>query len=84
MDDKLNTIKSWLGTGSINIFGLPMSGKDTHGLKLAELLGAKLLSSGMIIRAMESETHQNYSGKATSSPPMFSMNGYCHISVVMI
>lgn len=68
MDDKLNTIKSWLGTGSINIFGLPMSGKDTQGLKLAELLGAKLLSSGMIIRAMESETHQNYSGKGNLIP----------------
>ena len=53
MDDKIETIKAWLGTGSINIFGLPMSGKDTQGIKLAETLGAKFLSSGMIIRAME-------------------------------
>lgn len=61
MDTKIETIKKWLGTGSINIFGLPMSGKDTQGVKLAETLGAKFLSSGMIIRAMENETKQHYS-----------------------
>ena len=52
MEEKIETIKEWLGTGSINIFGLPMSGKDTQGIKLAETLGAKFLSSGLIIRAM--------------------------------
>ena len=61
MEDKISTIKTWLGTGSINIFGLPMSGKDTQGLKLAEMLDAKFLSSGIIIRAKEAETHQGYS-----------------------
>lgn len=61
MDDKIATIKEWLGTGSINIFGLPMSGKDTQGIKLAEILGAKFLSSGIIIRAMEERTKNNYS-----------------------
>ncbi len=60
MDDKISQIKSWLGTGSINIFGLPMSGKDTQGIKLAEALDAKFLSSGIIIRAMEKETRENY------------------------
>ena len=60
MDDNISTIKKWLGTGSINIFGLPMSGKDTQGLKLAEALGAKFLSSGLIIRAKEKELNQNY------------------------
>ena len=59
MEDKITTIKQWLGTGSINIFGLPMSGKDTQGIKLAEALDAKFLSSGMIIRAMEAETKQD-------------------------
>ena len=56
MDEKIATIKQWLGTGSINIFGLPMSGKDTQGIKLAEALNGKFLSSGMIIRAMEDQT----------------------------
>lgn len=59
MKEKLEVIKQWLGTGSINLFGLPMSGKDTQGIKLAEALNAKFLSSGMIIRAMEKETKQD-------------------------
>lgn len=58
--DKINTIKEWLGTGSINLFGLPMSGKDTQGIKLAEALDAKFLSSGIIIRAMEQQHHKHY------------------------
>lgn len=61
MEEKIATIKTWLGTGSINFFGLPMSGKDTQGIKLAEMLNAKFLSSGIIIRAKEAETNQGYS-----------------------
>ncbi|MBR2753895.1 nucleoside monophosphate kinase [Candidatus Saccharibacteria bacterium] len=61
MEEKIQSIKEWLDTGSINIFGLPMSGKDTQGIKLAEALNAKFLSSGMIIRAMETETKKSYS-----------------------
>lgn len=68
MEDKINSIKQWLGTGSINIFGLPMSGKDTQGIKLAEAIGAKFLSSGMIIRAMEAETKQNLTGSGNLIP----------------
>ena len=59
MEEKISAIKTWLGTGSINIFGLPMSGKDTVGVRLAETLGARFLSSGMIIRAMEAETENH-------------------------
>ncbi len=59
MEDKIAKIREWLGSGSINIFGLPMSGKDTQGIRLAEALGAKFLSSGMIIRAMETEKRQS-------------------------
>ncbi len=59
MDSMIDTIKSWLGTGSINLFGLPMSGKDTQGIKLATILAGKFLSSGIIIRAKEAETSQN-------------------------
>ena len=68
MEEKIKVIKEWLGTGSINIFGLPMSGKDTQGVKLAEMLGAKFLSSGMIIRAMENETRQKLSDKGNLIP----------------
>lgn len=68
IETKIQTIKEWLGTGSINVFGLPMSGKDTQGIKLAEALGAKFLSSGMIIRAMETETKQKLSDQGNLIP----------------
>ena len=55
MEQNLSTIKDWLGTGSINIFGLPFSGKDTVGIRLAEDLGAKFLSSGLILRHIAEE-----------------------------
>ena len=67
-NDKITAIKQWLGTGSINIFGLPMSGKDTQGVRLAEALGAKFLSSGIIIRAKETETKQNLTGGGNLIP----------------
>lgn len=68
MEEKLAAIKNWLGTGSINIFGLPMSGKDTQGIRLAESLNAKFLSSGMIIRAMEKETKKDYTKNGSLAP----------------
>lgn len=66
--DKLATIKAWLGTGSLNIFGLPMSGKDTVGERLAKDLDAKFLSSGIIIRAFEAEQNQNMTGSGQLIP----------------
>lgn len=68
MEEKIKAIKSWLGTGSINIFGLPMSGKDTQGIRLAEALDAKFLSSGLIIRAMEKETEKVYTNNGALIP----------------
>lgn len=55
MDNNLEAIKKWLGTGSINVFGLPFSGKDTVGIRLAEELDGRFLSSGLILRAAEKE-----------------------------
>jgi adenylate kinase len=66
--DKLAKIKEWLGTGSLNVFGLPMSGKDTVGERLAKDLGAKFLSSGIIIRAFEAEQNQNMTGSGQLIP----------------
>lgn len=68
MEEKIKTIKEWLGKGSINIFGLPMSGKDTVGIRLAETLGARFLSSGMIIRAMEAEQNKHYTDSGELAP----------------
>ena len=68
LEEKINQIQQWLGTGSINIFGLPMSGKDTQGIRLAEALDAKFLSSGMVIRAMEAETRKSYTNEGALIP----------------
>ena len=68
MEEKIKEIKEWLGSGSINLFGMPMSGKDTQGIKLAEVLDAKFLSSGLIIRTIEKETKNNYSADGTLIP----------------
>lgn len=46
----LEAVKSWLGTGSINIFGRPLAGKDTQCHELAKLLDARVLSGGEILR----------------------------------
>lgn len=68
IEQKLLYIKNWLGTGSINIFGLPMSGKDTVGVRFAELMSGKFLSSGLIIRAVEKETHRDITSSGALAP----------------
>lgn len=47
---QLELVKQWLGSGSINIFGLPFAGKDTHGHELAQLFDGTVLSGGQILR----------------------------------
>jgi adenylate kinase len=50
MTDQLMTIKSWLGSGSINLFGKPFAGKDTQGRIIADKLDGVLISGGDILR----------------------------------
>lgn len=50
MQEKVQEVKNWLGSGSVNIFGAPFSGKDTQGRILARLLSAPLLGGGDILR----------------------------------
>jgi adenylate kinase len=50
MEQKVASITTWLGSGSINIFGLPFSGKDTQARRLADLFGGVMMSSGDILR----------------------------------
>lgn len=50
MEEKLDVIKTWLGSGSINMFGMPFAGKDTQGKYLAEQLGGHLMGGGDILR----------------------------------
>lgn len=57
LPSELDKIKTWLGNGSINIFGLPFSGKDTHGHRLAEIFDASLLGGGQILRNSQIPPH---------------------------
>jgi adenylate kinase len=50
MEQNIQTIKTWLGSGSLNIFGRPFAGKDTQGRLLADYFGGVMLSGGDILR----------------------------------
>lgn len=52
-ETQLHEIKEWLGTGSINVFGVPFAGKDTQGKRLADTLGGTLLGGGDILRGAD-------------------------------
>ncbi|MDQ3093672.1 MAG: nucleoside monophosphate kinase [bacterium] len=54
---KIEKIKSWLGSGTINIFGLPFSGKDTHGKELALYFDGALIGGGDILRSSHGPEH---------------------------
>lgn len=54
---KINKIKQWLGSGSIDIFGRPFAGKDSQCIELVRLIGGKVISGGDILR--ESRTVSN-------------------------
>lgn len=53
----ISSIRAWLGTGSLNIFGRPFAGKDTQGAILASLLGGTLLGGGDILRGSDIPPH---------------------------
>jgi adenylate kinase len=48
---QISDIKTWLGSGSINFFGRPYSGKDSQGERLTSEIGGHLLGGGAILRA---------------------------------
>jgi len=48
---KIDAIKKWLGSGSINIFGRPLAGKDYQGRRLAEIFDGNLVGGGEILRS---------------------------------
>ena len=65
-EDKISAIRYWLGSGSVNLFGLPYAGKDTVGARLAEVLEARLVSSGEILRAHHETAQSNGSMTPTN------------------
>jgi len=56
---KIDVIKRWLGSGSINIFGRPFAGKDAQGKRLVKLFGGNLVGGGEILRSNEIPKHAN-------------------------
>lgn len=76
LDSNLAVIKKWLGSGSINIFGVPFAGKDTQSKRLAELLGAEMVGSGDLLR-----NHQNQEKikELMSSGELFPTDFYLNI-----
>jgi adenylate kinase len=48
--DKITSIKTWLGSGTIILFGRPFAGKDFQSKQLARLFGGNAASSGDILR----------------------------------
>lgn len=49
--DAVDTIKNWLGSGSVNIFGPPFAGKDTQAHLLGQVLDAPVIAGGDILRS---------------------------------
>jgi adenylate kinase len=50
VQQKKDIVAKWLGTGSINLFGRPYSGKDTQCALLAKWLDAPVIGGGDILR----------------------------------
>ena len=48
--NQIDEIRSWLGTGSINIFGRQYAGKDTQCELLAKDFGGAVISGGDVLR----------------------------------
>jgi adenylate kinase len=63
-----NKLKKWLGSGSINIFGRPFSGKDTQSKRLADLFNTKIISGGDIMRASKNDKIKNSVDKGDLAP----------------
>lgn len=65
---KVDLIKEWIGTGTVNIFGRPFSGKDTHGAELAKMLGCPLIGGGEILRSHTDESIKSHIATGALAP----------------
>lgn len=74
--EKIEHLKQWLGTGSINIFGIQFSGKDTVGKQLAKLLDAEFISSGDVMRATFSDPEIAANQKVWEAAKVGSLSGF--------
>ncbi len=56
-ETKITQIKTWLGSGALNIFGLPFAGKDTHARELASIFDGVVIGGGDILRSKHTPSH---------------------------
>lgn len=73
---KIKKLKEWVETGSINVFGLPLSGKDTQVHRLADILGSEIIAGGKILR---SHHDQDMVKKFMSTGELFPQDLYLSI-----
>ncbi len=65
---EIQKIREWLGSGAINVFGRPFSGKDTQAKKLSELFGASVIGGGDIIRSSGQQEMKDHIGTGRLTP----------------
>lgn len=91
-EDLVTNITKWLGTGSINIFGRPFSGKDTQAKKLAVMLGGEVIGGGEILRSTAADSIKEVTGTGLLAPqdeylkivlPYFSQEKYRGKSLIL-
>jgi adenylate kinase len=71
----IQPIKDWLGAGSINLFGRPLSGKDTQASNLSKLLDAPIIGGGDIIRnSKENAALNQYTSSGRLAPQQEYLN----------
>lgn len=68
LETKINEIREWLGTGSINIFGPQFAGKDTHGNELSRFLDAPVIGGGDLIRNSDQQDVKDIIDKGNLAP----------------
>jgi adenylate kinase len=71
---QLQPISTWLGSGSIDIFGAQFSGKDTQCERIANLLNGIYISSGDIFRKTGDQRTRQAIGKGGFAPTDVFMN----------
>jgi len=67
-ETELEIIRTWLLTGSINIFGRPFSGKDTQARILSNVFNAPIIGGGDIIRASTHEQIKSHIATGKLAP----------------
>jgi adenylate kinase len=69
MEEKVAALRTWLGTGSLNIFGMPFAGKDTQCGVLADLFDGVVIGGGDLLRNSVIPSHVKQTMEAGGLAP---------------